>query len=365
MDWLIVTDRDTGGVPVTIIDLARGLAEAGDRVTLLAAPVDGLDLLPGAIAAGVRHVAWPGQTSLAGMRQLLAEMTSRRWSAVLSLHRGCDVAVAAACLLTDRRHVIALHGDPSYEAAGTRLAGIRNRLWHLAVAQSCALVSISEFLAARARAFFPILPPRVVVVPNGNARQAPAARAVSFPTGIVRLVACGRAYDAKQPRLLRPLVALLIARGLAVEAVWIGDGPADELNADAQAHALGTQVRFIGHRQDPRRELEAGHVFVHFCLIEGFGLAVIEAMAAGLPVAAFAAGALPELVTSGVEGVLVPPNDLEDLADGILRLVRDEQAHQAAAEAALRRAATFTRAAMAAGYRRALAFDHPQDMPRP
>ena len=363
VDWLIVTDRDTGGVPVTIIDLARGLAEAGDLVTLLAAPVDGLDLLPNALAAGVNHLTWAGQTSPSGMHQLLQTMRSGRWSAVLSLHRGCDIAVAAACLLTGRRHVIALHGDPYYEATGTRFTGIRNRLWRQAVARSCVLVSISEYLAGRARSFFQALPPRVAVIPNGNARQSPAARAVPFPSGTVRLVACGRAYDAKQPHLLRPLVALLIGTGLAVEAVWIGDGPLAELQADAEAHDLGSQVRFIGHRQDPRRDLESGHVFVHFCLIEGFGLAVIEAMAAGLPVVAFAAGALPELVTTGVEGTLVPPNDLPALAHAIRRLVHDPQTHQQAADAALRRASTFTRAAMAAGYRRALAIENALETP--
>ena len=352
--WLIVTDRETGGVPVTIIDLARGLAEAGDQVTLLASPQDGRDLLPAACAAGVEHLPWPGQTSRAGRRQLFAVVRSRPWTAVLSLHRGCDIMVAIACVLARRRHAIALHGDPAYEAAGTRFVGLRNRLWAWAVGRACVFISISEFLAGRAATFFPRLPP-VVVIPNANARQAPAAQPVAFPTGRARLVACGRAYDAKHPEYFVPLVQALEGLGHEVEAVWIGGGEQIATrNEEATAAGLGERVRFIGQREDPRPELAAGHIFVHFCTIEGFGLAVIEAMAAGLPVAAFAAGALPELVRDGVDGVLVPPGDLAAMAAGIAGMLADPHRHQTLATAALARAGTFSRPEMAAGYRRAL-----------
>ncbi len=355
VDLLIITDRQTGGVPVTTIDLARGLAELGCNVTLLADPEDGRGLLPDAIAAGVRHVAWPGQTSIAGLRMLWREVMAKPWTVVLSSHRGCDIAVHAACALSGRRHALVIHGDPAYEAAGTRFAALRTRLWRNAVGRSCVVVAISAFIAERTRRFFPRLPP-IAVVPNANARHPPAESPVSLPLGVrPRLVACGRIYDAKRPELLRPLVQALEQMGVVCEAVWVGGGERQaELQADAATHGLADRVRFIGHHEDPWEELRAGHLFVHFCTIEGFGLAIIEALAAGLPVAAFAAGALPELIADGREGVLAPAVDLAELARRIAPLLSDPQRHHAAASAALARAHDFTRAAMAEGYRRAL-----------
>lgn len=365
--FLIITDRQTGGVPVTTIDLARGLVELGDEVTLLAEPIDGRDLLPAALAAGVRLVPWPGQTAPGGLTSLARIVAERRWDAVLSCHRGCDVAVHGICTLLRRRHVIALHADPAYESAGTRFARLRTGMWRQAMYRAEALIAISAFVAERAAHFFPRLPP-VYIVPNANARHPPATTPVVLPPpgSHPMLVACGRIYRAKQPELLLPLVQELDRLGLACDAVWIG-GDDDEhgarllaLQAEVDAAGLGTRVRFAGHCADPWESLRASHVLVHFCTFEGFGLAVVEALAAGLPVAAFAAGALPELIGDGREGVLAPWIDgdpagsIRGLAARLAPLLSVPGRHAAASAAALVRANDFTRASMAQGYRRAL-----------
>lgn len=353
---------------MTTIDLGRGLAGLGDDVTLLAEPLDGRDLLPAAIAAGMRHIPWPGQTSRAGLATLVRTIAGRRWDVVLSSHRGCDIAVHAACTVLRRRHVVALHADPAYEAAGTRFARLRTGLWRRAMSQAAALVTISGFVAERAARFFPRLPP-VHVVPNANARHPAAENPVALPPGVrPRLVACGRVYDAKQPELLLPLVVELEALGVACDAVWVGGDNEQgrriaELRAEIAARGLADRVRFIGHCEDPWEELRASHALVHFCTFEGFGLAVVEALAAGLPVAAFAGGALPELLTDGREGVLAPWDEgdaagsVRGLAARLAPLLADPRRHAAAAAAALVRAGDFTSAEMALGYRRALLGD--------
>jgi glycosyltransferase involved in cell wall biosynthesis len=82
-------------------------------------------------------------------------------------------------------------------------------------------------------------------------------------------------------------------------------------------------VTFSGHLGDVRPALEAMDLFVHPGEPEPFGLVNIEAMAMGRPVVAFAQGALPEIVIDGVNGMLVPPNDVDAMAQCILQLLPD------------------------------------------
>lgn len=357
MDILLVSDRQTGGVPVIFISLARGLARLGCRVRLLADPLDGLELLADARAAGVELVRWRGQRQDGGV--LWRAVGERRWDAVLSCHRGCDLATALACWRWGRPHHVAMHGDPSYEADGVRLAWLRNRLWRFAVGRARGVVAISRFIAARVAERFPRLPPVSVVV-NANVRVPPAAAARPHPGAAEPLlVACGRVYDAKRPEQLLDLVAALDARGVRCRAAWVGDGPQLEaMRAAVRSRGLEGRVDFLGHRPDPAPELLRGHLFVHFCTIEGFGLAVTEGMSCGLPVAAYAAGALPELITDGVDGILAPTGDLGAMADGIAALLADPARFAACAGAALARSRDFSEAAMAQGYLAAFSGPH-------
>jgi len=70
---------------------------------------------------------------------------------------------------------------------------------------------------------------------------------------------------------------------------------------------------------------------------EGFGLVMIEAMAAGVPVVATSCGAPPEVIEDGVSGLLVPPRDAHALAEAILRLLEDERLRCAMGEESRRR----------------------------
>jgi glycosyltransferase involved in cell wall biosynthesis len=72
---------------------------------------------------------------------------------------------------------------------------------------------------------------------------------------------------------------------------------------------------------------------------EGFGLAALEAMAAGRPVVATRVASLPEVVADGETGLLVPPGDPEGLADAFARLAADEGLRARLGAAAARRAA--------------------------
>ncbi|HZN02441.1 MAG TPA: glycosyltransferase [Candidatus Polarisedimenticolia bacterium] len=108
--------------------------------------------------------------------------------------------------------------------------------------------------------------------------------------------------------------------------VLIGDGPARAgLERKAAALGLGDRVRFLGERTDALSLLPGLDLLVQPSLWEGFGLSVLEGMAAGVPVVATRVGGLVEVVRDGVDGVLVPPEDAPRLAEAIAALFADPE----------------------------------------
>lgn len=103
---------------------------------------------------------------------------------------------------------------------------------------------------------------------------------------------------------------------------------------------LRDNVVFLGHlaRQEVWRFLRTAHVAVHIPAGEGFRIAVTEAMAAGIPVVVSSAGALPELVRHGIDGLHVPVDDPLATGNAICRLLNDRALREQMGRAAQARA---------------------------
>ncbi len=113
----------------------------------------------------------------------------------------------------------------------------------------------------------------------------------------------------------------------------IGDGPLkDALDRQINALGIGARVRFTGFifEDAVKREIAAAHLFVHPSRTTGEGdregvpNAMLEAMATGLPVVATMHGGIPEAITAGESGLLVPENDPAALAQAMLSVLGDE-----------------------------------------
>ena len=87
---------------------------------------------------------------------------------------------------------------------------------------------------------------------------------------------------------------------------------------------LCSQVIFTGFQKDVYEYLNAFDVFVLPSLMEGFGIALLEAMAMSKPIVASSVGGVSEVITDGKTGLLVPSKNAKALADAIIRLLRDE-----------------------------------------
>jgi len=102
------------------------------------------------------------------------------------------------------------------------------------------------------------------------------------------------------------------------------------------AASLGIQdcVRFLGFVQDVRPLYEACDAFVLASQTEGMPIAVLEAMALGLPIVASRVGGIPLMLDDETEALLVEPNDYRSLYETLRRLVADEPLRTKIAQAA-------------------------------
>lgn len=132
----------------------------------------------------------------------------------------------------------------------------------------------------------------------------------------------------------------------ASDNVWLwlaGDGPLRAaLEQLAQALGLATRVRFLGYRQDIPQLLLASDVFVLASLYEAMPLAILEALAAGLPCVVTDTGENALLIEEGVHGHVVPISDRAALAAALRQLVTNPVQRRAMGRAARDKAANYS-----------------------
>jgi glycosyltransferase involved in cell wall biosynthesis len=122
----------------------------------------------------------------------------------------------------------------------------------------------------------------------------------------------------------------------------IGYGPLEgEVRGEHARLGLADRFLFLGYRQDVASILAASDLFALASVYEGGPIAVLEALAARLPVVVTAVGFVPDIVTDGVEGYVVPPGRPDLLADRLERLARDPHLRANMSQAAARRGRSF------------------------
>jgi glycosyltransferase involved in cell wall biosynthesis len=120
--------------------------------------------------------------------------------------------------------------------------------------------------------------------------------------------------------------------------VLVGDGPQrDECELLARSLGVEGRIHFVGFRSDVSAFLSAFDVFALTSRQESFPLAVLEAMAVGLPTVAIRVGGVGEMVLPGVTGHLFEPGDVAGAAEAVARLLSTPEERRALGSAARRR----------------------------
>jgi len=201
-------------------------------------------------------------------------------------------------------------------------------------------------------------------IPNGidsNAFRRPGARQQwrqenGFTEGDFLIASVARLEPQKNPLgLIESFAQAFGAQAFGDAPHWrlllAGDGSLRETAREySTRRGVGARVHFLGVRVDVAEMLAACDLFALSSNWEGSPLAVMEAMAAGLPVVATAVGSVPELVADGETGLLVTPGDERSFAVALASLACNPGRRHELAAAAVRHAAAFSVDAMVASY---------------
>jgi len=232
----------------------------------------------------------------------------------------------------------------SQRQLGDLLSGFRSAAQH-AMFRWCDRVVCNSRAAARGLERNGISKGKITVIPNALPEAAFEVDSPALPRAAdqVRIVMVARMNDpAKRHDVFLKAAAKVAAQHPKVEFVLVGDGP---LRAGTEAMAanlgLGERVIFLGDRRDVAAVLASCDIGVLSSSSESLSNAIMESMAAGLPVIACRVGGNDELIRDGETGFLVPSGSDEAIAQKIVTLVTQPELRKALGAAARRDAQNF------------------------
>ncbi|WGL51001.1 glycosyltransferase family 4 protein [Nocardioides sp. BP30] len=362
-----------GGPVDHAVEMALAFAERGHDSHLIGPPGDYADRLRGS-SAHWHGAAMSGALDLRGGRAVVRHLARLRPDVLHAQDRRAGLLGrlwarrATPCVYT-------LHGVPDSLAdlvpGNVAVAPRRRRdgLAYLRAERQLARLSGSvvvtpcEAVATYARRHVGVPADRVVVVPNGVAVDVTVDAAIDAAgdtggntggdTGHDRAVRAARGADPT-PDTTAPLAVWLGVMApvkrvdLLVRAVaqvpglrlrLVGDGPERAVvEATIDALHLRDRVELTGFLAEPEAALAEADLFVLPSAAEACPLALLQAMALGLPAIVTRAGGLPEVVRDGVEGLLVETDDVRALTTALDRLARDPALRSLLGDAARARA---------------------------
>ena len=229
----------------------------------------------------------------------------------------------------------------------------RRRMKAVALQRAAAVIAVSRASADTLRADYPEIDCRVIHDAHaGFSADEPSVaslrRRYAGKTVIGHVGSLDHATKGQ-------LTIFEAARGLQhsrpeLHFVLLGDGPDADLFRERAAGLANVEMPgFVDNVGD---YLAVFHVFAFPSLHDALGSSLLDAMAAGLPIVASRVGGIPEIVTDGVNGLLIEPEEPVALSAAILRIVDDTALYARLAAGSRQRAAGLSVAAMADAYAR-------------
>lgn len=327
----LIETKGPGGAETVVVHLARHLdpSRFQSRVVLL-----GTGWLHEELQRqGVDVVIVPSNRSwdIGFLRQLMAAAREFKADLIHAHLPGTNLYGAVAARYLGIPSVVTYHGElhqPGYEPRFARFKNFlvrrfADRIVLVADYLRHDFVNVARFPTRRLSIIYNGIPIRSM--PTEAQRLAKRAELGLGPHAPV----VGVVANIRRPKGYQYWIeaAAIISREIPESrfvVVGQGSGPLlDEFQQQVKQYHMERQLLHLGFRSDTADLLGTFDLFMLSSISEGLPLAVVEAMAAGLPVVATRVGGLAELVEDGVSGYLVPPANSRALAERSLEILRD------------------------------------------
>jgi len=260
------------------------------------------------------------------IRRLRAAIRETQPDIVISLMSETNVQTLLATRGMGVPVLVQEQNDPFHLQIGRQWNVLRRWMYprasHVVVLTERSLSFFSRRIRQRAR-----------VIPNPAIVNVPPRTPFSNRGQAKTMIAMGRLVPQKGLDLLLQAFARVADRHPDWSLEVLGEGRLrGELEAQVQSLGLMGRVRLPGTTKQPHEKLRNADLFVMSSRHEGFPLSLCEAMACGLPAVSFDCPTGPrEIIRDGVDGILVPPENVAALSDAMDELMRDEQRRESLA----------------------------------
>jgi len=322
----LTTHLNTGGISIYIKTLAREFRQRGHRIFIVSS---GGDMEDEIARIGVEHFIFNIRTKseispkiYLALKKLNRLIKEKNIEIIHAQTRVTQVMGTLAAKMTGRVFLSTCHGYFK-----PRLVRRIFPCWGKTV------IAISEPVVQHLTKDFKINKQRIALISNGldirdfpiiddNTRQQRHREFDLNDSPVIGIIA--RLSEVKGHSILIKAMNLIIQKFPKAVLLIIGQGNMENsLKQMVGELNLQNNVRFLPIVNQTSAVLGLMDIFVMPSLQEGLGLAVMEAQASGLPVVASRVGGLPSLIEDGKTGLLVRPNDSQELAVAIVKLLKD------------------------------------------
>ena len=326
---LAVSSMVAGGAERVAATLVNHWSASGHKVALVTVASTDLDFY--ALDARVTRIALDLNRSSNSWRDFVVDNFKRlrklrsairdfKPEVILSFLDTTNVRMLLASIGTGVPVIVEEHTDPTQSSTNRTVKFLRRLLYK----RARAVVVLHPGIAQWARGF--VRSEAIHVIPNPISLQFRKNGRVEPAKDGPRVIAIGRLEAVKGFDMLLRAFAQIAQQHPGWSLMIIGDGSErEQLQELAAALHISDRVSWEGAVKEPEKELHRSDLFVLSSRYEGFPMALLEAMACGLPVVSFDCPSGPRaIIHDGEDGLLVPPNEIGGLAAAISRLMSSE-----------------------------------------